>query len=233
MTIENYRYTMKKVLFVAVHADDETLGCGGTILKHKAQGDEIHWMLMTGPTLDHPHPFTEEHIRERAERVDRVATAYGFDGLHYLGLPTQLLHALDLREIIQKVDAVIREVQPNIIYMMNCTDVHSDHRVAFDAVYACTKSFRKPFIESILMLEALSETEFALATQATNFVPNIYIDITPYMDRKLEIMQMYPTEVMKEPYPRSLSSIKALARVRGSRAGVMYAEAFQLLYERR
>ena len=224
---------MKKVLFVAVHADDETLGCGGTILKHKAQGEEIHWLLMTGPTEDHPSNFTQEHIEARAARVARVADAYGFDGLHYLGLPTQLLHTLDLREIIKKVDTVVKEVQPNIIYMMNCTDVHSDHRVAFDAVYACTKSFRQPFIEQILMLEALSETEFALATQATAFCPNVYVDITPYIDRKLEIMQMYTKEVMQDPYPRSLSSIKALARIRGSRAGVMYAEAFQLLYEKR
>ena len=224
---------MNKVLCIAVHADDETLGCGGTILKHKAQGDEIHWLLLTGPTDNHPCNFSQEHIEARAERVNRVADAYGFDGLHYLGLPTQLLHTLDLREIIKRVDEVVKEVQPNIIYMMNSTDVHSDHRVAFDAVYACTKSFRKPFIEQILMLEALSETEFALATQATSFCPNVYVDISPYIDRKLEIMQMYAKEVMQEPYPRSLSSIKALARVRGSRAGVMYAEAFQLLYERR
>lgn len=224
---------MKKVMFVAVHADDETLGCGGTILKHKEQGDEIHWLLLTGPTLNHPYPFTEEHIIERAAIVEKVSDAYGFDKVHYLGMPTQLLHALDLREIIQKVDAVIREVQPQIVYMMNSTDVHSDHRVAFDAVYACTKSFRKPYIEQILMLEALSETEFALATQAQSFVPNVYVDITPYIERKLDIMKLYSREMMTEPYPRSISSIKALARLRGSRAGVMYAEAFQLLYERR
>ena len=220
---------MKKVMFVAVHADDETLGCGGTILKHKALGDEIHWLLLTGPTENHPENFTKEHIQERADRVERVATAYGFDSVQYLGLPTQLLDTLDLREMIQQVDAAIKEVRPNIIYLMNSTDVHSDHRVAFDAVYACTKSFRKPYIEQILMLEALSETEFALATQATSFVPNVYVDITPYIEKKLEIMQMYPKEVMQEPYPRSLSSIKALARTRGSRAGVMYAEAFEVV----
>ena len=62
---------------------------------------------------------------------------------------------------------------------------------------------------------------------------NVYVDITDFMEKKLEIMQMYPKEVMLEPYPRSLSSIKAQARVRGSRAGVMYAEAFMLLYEKR
>lgn len=83
------------------------------------------------------------------------------------------------------------------------------------------------------MLEALSETEFSPAIPSTSFVPNVYVDITEFMEKKMEIMALYVKEVMPEPYPRSLSSIKALARVRGSRAGVMYAEAFQLLYEKR
>ena len=222
-----------KVLVVAVHADDETLGCGGTLLKHKAQGDEIYWLLLTGPTKDHPYGFSDEHIEERSDRVEQIAHAYQFDGLEYLGLPTQLMHSLDLREIIQKISEVIKRIQPNIVYTMFANDVHSDHRVAFDAVYSCTKSFRYPFIEKIYMMETLSETEFALSVPAKTFIPNVYVDITDFIDRKLEIMQMYPKEVMAEPYPRSLSSIKAQARVRGSRAGVMYAEAFQLLYERR
>lgn len=222
-----------KVLVVAVHADDETLGCGGTLLKHKAQGDEIYWLLLTGPTKDHPYGFSDEHIVERSNRVEQIAHAYDFDGLEYLGLPTQLMHSLDLRDIIQKISEVIKRIQPNIIYTMFANDVHSDHRVAFDAVYSCTKSFRYPFIEKIYMMETLSETEFALSVPAKTFIPNVYVDITDFIDRKLEIMQMYPKEVMAEPYPRSLSSIKAQARVRGSRAGVMYAEAFQLLYERR
>lgn len=224
---------MNKVLCIAVHADDETLGCGGTILKHKAQGDEIHWLLLTGPTENHPCKSTKEHIEERAERVNRVAKAYGYDSLEYLALPTQLLHTLDLRDIIQKISEVMKRIQPNIIYTMFANDVHSDHRVSFDAVYSCTKSFRYPFIERIYMMETISETEFALATPANTFLPNVYVDITDFMEKKLEIMQMYTTEVMQEPYPRSLSSIKALARTRGSRAGVMYAEAFQLLYEKR
>lgn len=218
---------------MAVHADDETLGCGGTLLKHKAQGDEIYWLLLTGPTRNHPTCFTDEHIQERAERVNNVAGMYGCKDLIYLELPTQLIHTLDLRDIIQKISVVLKKIKPNIIYTMFNNDVHSDHRVAFDAVYSCTKSFRYPFIEKIYMMETLSETEFSPALPSTSFVPNVYVDITPYMDKKLEIMSIYETEVMQEPYPRSLSSIKALARVRGSRAGVMYAEAFMLLYEKR
>jgi len=224
---------MNKVLVVAVHGDDETLGCGGTLLKHKAQGDEIHWLLLTGPTDNHPFNFSKEVIEKRNETIENVGKMYGFDTVNYLALPTIFIHAVDFGEIVHKVSSVMTKIQPNIIYLMSNNDVHSDHRVSFDAVYSCTKSFRYPFIEKIYMMETLSETEFAPAIAAKTFIPNVFVDITGYIDRKLEIMTQYNTETMEEPLPRSLSSIKALARVRGSRAGVMYAEAFQLLYEKR
>ena len=224
---------MKKVMFIAVHPDDETLGCGGTILKHKAQGDEIYWLTITNATKDHPFHFSDEFVIMREQLVDKVALAYGFNETIKLDLPTQMLHSIDLKDFVVAVDDVIKRIQPNVIYMPFRGDVHSDHRIAFDAIYSCTKSFRKPFIEKIYMLEALSETEFSPAVPSTSFVPNDYVDITEFMDKKMAIMTLYEKEVMPEPYPCSLSSIKALARVRGSRAGVMYAEAFMLLYERR
>lgn len=224
---------MNKVLVIAVHPDDETLGCGGTILKHLASGDEVYWLVLTGPIRGDQPAFTDEFIAKRDAMVEKVAEAYGFNETIKMNLPTQKLHALDLKDIIVKMSDVIKRIQPDTIYLMYNHDVHSDHRVAFDAAYSCTKSFRYPFIRRILMMEALSETEFAPATQSTIFVPNVYVDITPYIDKKLEIMSLYDGEIMEEPWPRSISSIKALARVRGSRAGVMYAESFQLLYEKR
>lgn len=224
---------MNKVLIIAVHPDDETLGCGGTLLKHKAQGDEVYWMVVTGPRKGDYPSFTDEFISQRDKLVDRVAAAYGFDETIKLNFPTQRLHAVDLKDIITKISETMNRIKPDTIYMMYNNDVHSDHRVAFEAAYSCTKSFRYPFIKRILMIEALSETEFALATQSSAFVPNVYEDITPFMDRKLEIMKLFEGELMQEPYPRSLGSVEALARVRGSRAGVMYAEAFQLLFEKR
>lgn len=224
---------MNKILFIAVHPDDETLGCGGTILKHKSQGDEIYWMIITAPTKNHPCGFSDQVIKERNELIKNVAEKYGFNRTIKCDFPTMMLHAVDLRDLVVTIDSYINEIKPNIIYTMFRNDVHSDHRVAFDAVYSCTKSFRKPFIERILMLEALSETEFAPAIPSTSFVPNVYVDISDFMDEKLEIMSMYEPELMPEPYPRSLSSIEALARVRGSRCGVKYAEAFMLLYEKR
>lgn len=223
---------MNKILVVAVHPDDETLGCGGTLLKHKNNGDEIYWLIITSPTLNHPYGFTQEVIDKRICLVNQITEKYKFHKVISLNYPTQLLHTVDLRDLIKKIDAVFNKIKPNVVYTMFNNDVHSDHRVAFEAVYSCTKSFRNPFIEAIYMMETLSETEFAPAIQSTSFIPNVYVDITDYFDQKIEIMKLYETELMEEPYPRSLSSIEALARVRGSRCGVKYAEAFMLLYEK-
>lgn len=221
-----------KVLVIAVHPDDETLGCGGTLLKHKRNGDDINWLIVTGPTQNHPYGFKKEFIEERNQLIQVVNVAYDFNHKYELNFPTQLLHNIDLREVIIKIDEVINKVQPNVLYMMFHQDVHSDHRIAFEAVYSCTKSFRKPFIERIYMMETLSETEFAPSVPSMSFVPNVFVDITDFFEKKIEIIKLYDTEIMQPPYPRSLKTIESLARYRGSRVGVEFAEAFMLLYEK-
>ena len=138
-----------------------------------------------------------------------------------------------MRELVSNISKVIYEIEPQIIYFHHFADVHSDHRVAFEAIYSCTKNFRYPFIEKILLFETLSETEFAPAIRNNAFVPNVFNDISPYMEKKLKIMELFTTEQMEEPLPRALSSIRALGRYRGSRIGVEYAEAFMLLFEKR
>lgn len=221
----------KKVLFVAVHPDDETLGCGGTILKHKNAGDEISWLILTS-IRNHPSGRWDEKAAEGRDLiVTQVAKEYQFDNVVDLGLPTTMLDRIELGKIVSLIGEKLDTINPEIVYMMFQNDVHSDHRVAFSAVYSCLKSFRRPFIKRILMFEALSETEFAVSNSANSFVPNVYVDITDYMEDKLRIMSHFKTEVMQSPYPRSLESIRALGRYRGTRAGVEYAEAFMLIYE--
>jgi LmbE family N-acetylglucosaminyl deacetylase len=134
--------------------------------------------------------------------------------------------------LVSKIDKVINEIQPKIIYIVNRSDVHSHHRIAFEAVFSCTKNFRKPFIERILMYETLSETEFAPAFSENAFIPNVFIDVSDYMGHKLDIMSVYQSEVMPDYMPRSFSAIKALAAFRGCRIGVQHAEAFMLLFEK-
>lgn len=221
----------KKILFIAVHPDDETLGCGGTILKHKEAGDEITWLIITGIRCHPSGRWDDKAAEERDSIVNQVANEYHFDHVVDMGLPTTMLDKLDLGKIVASIGTEIDKIKPDVVYMMFQNDVHSDHRVAFSAVYSCLKSFRRPYIKRVLMFEALSETEFAVSNPANSFVPNVYVDITRFMEDKIRIMTLFKSEIMQVPYPRSLSSIKALGRYRGTRAGVEYAEAFMLIYE--
>ncbi len=219
----------KKTLVVAVHPDDETLGCGGTILKHKATGDEIFWCIITS-TIKSPS-YSKDQIAAREGEIQSVAKAYGFKSVYKLNFPTMSLDTIPLSTLIGSLSHVIKEIEPTTIYLPFGEDVHSDHKIAFQAVYSCTKSFRYPSIKRILMMEILSETEFAPAIPKTTFTPNCFVDITDFIDKKIAIMQHYTSEMSPQPFPRSIDNIKALATLRGATAGCLYAESFMLLKE--
>jgi LmbE family N-acetylglucosaminyl deacetylase len=219
---------MNKILVVAPHPDDETLGCGGTILKHKDMGNEIFWLIIT--KANQKITSIKNIVNIQREYVKKVAQIYDFNNTYHLSFLTTELDRYPLGEIISEVNKVIQEVKPHVIYIPNRSDIHSDHQISFQATYNCIKNFKAPFIKKILMYETLSETEFAPAIQGQNFIPNAFVNISHYLEKKIEIMQLFTTEKMKEPYPRSPGSIEALARFRGSRIGVGFAEAFQLLY---
>ena len=71
---------MKKIIVIAPHPDDETLGCGGTLLRHKAEGDEIHWLIVT--TITENSSYEKEFVKLRQQEIERVASAYGFSSVH-------------------------------------------------------------------------------------------------------------------------------------------------------
>jgi N-acetylglucosamine malate deacetylase 1 len=218
---------VKKVLIVAPHPDDETLGCGGTILKHISNGDKVVWLIINSVSVE--NGFTQERVESRKSEIDLVADLYGFHHVKQLGFPTMQLQKIDETLLINSIAEVIRVEEPQIIYLPNRSDAHSDHRITFNAVMACTKSFRNPFLRKVLMYECISETEFAPAFAENVFLPNYFNDISLYFDKKLEIMRIYSSELGNHPFPRSEQNINALAVHRGSQAGVRYAEAFQLV----
>jgi len=220
---------MNKVLVIAVHPDDETLACGGTLLKHKAMGNEIHWLIATDITES--EGFKKEAIEKRELEIQSVEKHYDFDSVHRLNLSTMRVDEYSMSDLIGKIATIIKEVKPNIIYLPFKTDVHSDHRSIFNAAYSCTKSFRYPFIKKIYMMETLSETEFAPSTKEDSFIPNVFVDISEHMEKKIQIMKCYKSEIEEHPFPRSERNLRALGTLRGATAGCNYAESFMLLKE--
>lgn len=218
---------MKNIIFIAAHPDDETLGCGGTILKHKKNGDRIFWLIVTN--LTKVGGFETRTINQRQIEIEKVSKEYDFDGVFKLDIPTMSLSSGSITKLIPNISNIFNKIRPEIIYTMNRSDAHSDHRIIFDAVMACTKSFRYPFVKRVLMYECLSETEFAPMLSEKIFQPNYFIDITNFMDQKIEIMKIYKSELGEHPFPRSIKNIKALGTFRGASVGVKYAESFQLI----
>jgi len=81
------------------------------------------------------------------------------------------------------------------------------------------------------MYETISETELVPALQENAFVPNYFVNISSYIDKKIEIMKIFESELGEHPFPKSEKNIKALATFRGAQSGVEYAEAFMILKE--
>lgn len=220
---------MNKVLVVAVHPDDETLGCGGTLLKHKDDGDEIHWLIST--EIKESDGFNKDIVARRNSEIDKIVNFYNFDSVNRLDISTTKVDEISTSHLISQISSIVNRVKPNVVYLPFKGDVHSDHKHIFNAVYSCTKSFRYPFIKKIYMMETLSETEFALSTKEDSFVPNVFVDVSEHINKKIELMNIYKSEIGKHPFPRSERNIIALATYRGATANCNYAESFMLIKE--
>jgi LmbE family N-acetylglucosaminyl deacetylase len=218
---------MSKVIIISAHPDDETLGAGGTILKHKENGDEVYWLIVTN--VFESEGFSKERVLSRKQEIEEVSRLYSFKKVYNLEYPTMKLNDTILFELVNKISYIFQQLEPEIIYVMNRSDAHSDHRIVFDAVMSCTKSFRYPYVKKVLMYECLSETEFAPILPERVFQANYYVDISNFLNKKIEIMKIFDSELAEHPFPRSIKNIEALATFRGATVGVLYAEAFQMI----
>lgn len=219
-----------RILVIAPHPDDETLGCGGALLRHRAEGCEIHWIVVTSTFLPQ---WSDEFIERKAQEVAAVGEAYGMASIQKLGFPTTRLDEIPMSQLIDGLRQGIENVRPDVVYLIHDGDVHTDHHAVFTATLSVLKTFymKKWGVRRILSFETLSSTEAAPQQSHRLFIPNVYTEVTPYLERKLELMAMYQTEVLSDPLPRGPSAIRALARYRGASIGVEYAEAFMLIRE--
>lgn len=218
-----------RILVIAPHPDDETLGCGGTLLKHATAGDSLYWIIVTKA---YEPRWPKEVIERREQEIEQVSAAYGFEKRFRLTYPAARLDTVPLEELLKSINDIVAEVKPDWIYTVHTGDIHSDHRVVFEATMSAVKSFNKG-VQRLLSYETISSTDATPPAAATVFLPNVYCDITGFIERKLEIMSLYRGEVHPYPLPRALESIRALARVRGATVAAEYAEAFMLLRELR
>jgi methionyl-tRNA formyltransferase/LmbE family N-acetylglucosaminyl deacetylase len=217
----------RRVLVIAAHPDDEVLGPGGTLIRHFKAGDTIRVLIVC----------SAESIRYREGEHDQPGDAER--AAHYLGATTVGLGFPDQRldtgsnlELIQRLEAEIREFGPTTVYTHHWGDVNSDHVRIAEAVDVATRPFAAPWVRHLYAFHTPSSSEWTASLRDRAFTPTVFIDIAAELDRKLDAMRCYRSELRPYPHPRSLRSLRERAGLWGSVANLEAAEPLMLLRAR-
>ena len=217
----------QRVLVIAAHPDDEVLGVGGTLIRHFKDGDEVRVLIVC----------SAEPIRYREGKHDqpgdsaRAAFYLGAE-TRGLGFPDQRLDAGSNLELIQALEREIQEFRPTLVYTHYWGDVNADHVRIAEAVDVATRPYASSFIARLYAFQTPSSTEWTASLRDRGFTPNVFVDITEELERKLDAMRCYRSELRPYPHPRSLRALRERAAQWGSVANMAAAEALMLLRER-
>ncbi|ARP94074.1 PIG-L deacetylase family protein [Bordetella genomosp. 13] len=216
-----------KVAVLAAHADDEVLGCGGTIAKHVAGGDEVRVLLMTDGVGSRGH--RQEAAAARMAACKSACAELGVVDPVALDFPDNAMDSVPLLEVVQAIEGQFAGFDPDVIYTHHAHDLNVDHRVTHEAVMTAWRPQPNCARPDILTFETVSSTEWRAPSPMTAFVPNWYEDISQFLDKKMAAVRCYESEMRLWPHVRSNESLLHLARWRGACVGAQAAEAFVLI----
>lgn len=213
-----------KTLVIAPHLDDETIALGGTIKKITTSKLDIHVLIVGG----HLPPLykKEDYIITKKESF-KALRKLGVKNYYYLDLPATQFHKEHYQTMNSEMNKIIKKVNPKTVFIP-FPDRHIDHRTVFDCAMVNTRPNKKKYPNYVLSYETLSETHWNAPYIEPNFVPDFFVDINKTIDSKLKALKCYKSQI-KGNSSRSLLSVKALAKFRGSQNGCEYAEAFKLI----
>lgn len=213
---------------IAAHADDEVLGCGGTICRHRREGDEVSVLFLTNG-VGARGPDDGGAAAERRVAAMKCALAkLGVEDFVCLDFPDNALDTVPVLEVVRAIDTFGEgRALPDIIFTHHGGDLNVDHQIALRAVLT---RFRpqpgEPGPGQILSFEVPSSTGWFGASSASAFVPNVYSDISMTWEAKRCALEAYAEEMRPWPHARSFEAVEHLARLRGATVGVEAAEAF-------
>lgn len=215
--------TDQTVLVIGAHPDDEVLGAGGAIAKHAAADESVHVLIVTeGATQQYDdESMVNQKVSEARECADRL----GVESVRFGELPDMRLDDVPHVEVNAAIEAAVDDIAPDVVYTHSDREVNIDHRAVHESTIVATRP--KSGVERVLTYEVPSSTDWVGGSE--RFEPNVYVDISDYLDAKLEAFRAYESETREYPHPRSSKGIKARARSRGIEAGFGAAEAFNLL----
>ena len=220
----------RTILVAAAHPDDEVLGCGGTLARHAGHGDDVHVLFFADGTSSRlGGGATDQPIRARSSEAIEAAKIMGINPPQFLGLPDQRLDSKNLLDLTRALESVVSKLSPMVVYTHHGSDLNLDHRLAYQAVLTACRPVPGSTVREIYAFETLSSTEWSDPGIGPGFSPTRFVDVTDQLDRKLNALAAYKSEMREFPHPRSLEGARALARIRGACVGVEAAEAFAVI----
>ena len=217
-----------RVAVIAPHPDDEVLGCGGVMARHAAEGEEVFVIVVTRGI---PELFPQDLIERTRAEARRAHELLGVRETRFLDFPAPRLDVTPGHLVADALAKQFQALQPERVYLPHHGDLHSDHGRIYHATLVAARPLADCPVKQLLCYETLSETEWSPPIDSAVFYPTVFVDIGPYLQKKLDAMACFETQLKPPPNPRSLQAIEALARYRGATVNLHAAEAFVLVRE--
>lgn len=208
-----------RVLIVCSHHDDEVIGCGGAICMHVDQGDDVYVCIVSGGfSVRYSDPNYNNSRKEHAKKAGKVL---GIKDIFFCDMPTIMLDTIPQLDIVSAIEPIVYDIKPEVIYTHFGKEINSDHRIVHNSTIVWCRPSKSPFLKKVLLFEVLGSTK--------EFNPNYYVNLEKHLDRKLEALSIYSTEINDQT--RTPETIKKLAAIRGAEVNLPYAEAFVVYHE--
>lgn len=218
----------EQVLVIAAHPDDETLGMGGTIHKLSLLGSRVR-VIFLSDGVGSRNTIRESVESRRAAAVNALRILNCSD-VHFYDYPDNSMDAVPLIEIVKTIENNMSDFSPSVIFTHFPHDLNVDHRITSQACLVAARPKANRKIKSVLYFEVQSSTEWNFG--ASQFIPNMFIDISDSFENKVRALKEYQVEIEAFPEARSFAGIEARSTVRGVTVGVSKAEAFQIAFLR-
>lgn len=197
---------MKKILAIGPHPDDIELGCFGTMCKYVDMWYEVNFLVMT-------------HGEWGADNVNRSSEAEKSAELLKCNLYVENLkdrYVSEGADTISVIEKYIQKIQPDTVFIPSMHDIHQDHRAVHKAAMVALR-----LVKEIFVYQSPSTTY--------NFKPNYYIDITKYIEKKVEAVKIHSSQWGK--VYMADRAVKWLAEYRAFDIFLndKYVEAFEVL----
>ena len=216
----------KRVLVITPHPDDETLGVGGSIAKLINQGHDVYILTVSGHL---PPLYDRKDYDKTVTEAHKAYDILGITNSKFLEIPATMIGDEPVHSLNNKIVSVINEYRPNFVFCP-FPDRHIDHKLVFESTLVATRPVQAGAdIELVAAYETLSETHWNAPYIEPNFVPNLVIDISNFINQKIEAMKCYRSQLTINKGPRSVKAVKALAQFRGSQSGFDFGEALYIM----